>query len=124
MIPRCGCFVWHVALLGSSEPSSLCVLVAALDWTVAEAAVLLVVLGVFWLWTFSSTWSAVQLLVADEMRGRVMSLWVVVGLGCTAFGAALLGALAEVWTLPTTTWAITGVCAALVIWLVVKDRSR
>lgn len=39
--------------------------------------------------------SLIQTDLPDGMRGRVMSIWVVVGLGATAAGAFLLGAFAE-----------------------------
>ena len=51
---------------------------------------------------FSSTWAGISLQAAiqtdlpDAYRGRVMSLWVVVGFGTVAVGAFLIGALAEV----------------------------
>lgn len=44
--------------------------------------------------------SLIQTDLPDDMRGRVMSIWVVVGLGSTALGAFLLGALADVIGLP------------------------
>lgn len=51
---------------------------------------------------FSATWCGVSLQAAiqtelpDAYRGRVMSLWTVVGFGTVAIGAALIGGLAEV----------------------------
>ncbi len=39
--------------------------------------------------------TAIQLQVQDHIRGRVMSLWIMVAMGGTAFGALLLGALAD-----------------------------
>ena len=39
--------------------------------------------------------SALQLVVADDYRGRIMSLWVMTGLGAAAMGALLIGALAD-----------------------------
>jgi MFS family permease len=39
--------------------------------------------------------SLIQTDLPDDMRGRVMSIWVVVGLGATAIGAFILGALVE-----------------------------
>jgi MFS family permease len=50
---------------------------------------------------FSATWCGVSLQAAiqtdlpDAFRGRVMSLWTVVGFGTVAIGAAMIGALAE-----------------------------
>lgn len=51
---------------------------------------------------FTATWCGVSLQAAiqtelpDAYRGRVMSLWVVVGFGTVAIGAGLIGGLAEV----------------------------
>jgi hypothetical protein len=50
---------------------------------------------------FCATWCGVSLQAAiqtdlpDDYRGRVMSLWTVVGFGTVAIGAALIGGLAE-----------------------------
>jgi len=44
--------------------------------------------GVFWLWAFNSAFAAMQLLVPDSMRGRVMSL-----VNMAVFGAMPLGTL-------------------------------
>lgn len=39
--------------------------------------------------------SAIQMQVEDHLRGRVMSLWVMVSMGATAIGSMLLGGLAD-----------------------------
>ncbi len=50
---------------------------------------------------FSSTLSgisiqtAIQIDLDDSLRGRVMSLWTMVGIGATAMGAIALGGLAD-----------------------------
>jgi hypothetical protein len=50
---------------------------------------------------FTATWCGVSLQAAiqtdlpDAYRGRVMSLWTVVGFGTVAIGAGLIGGLAE-----------------------------
>ncbi len=59
--------------------------VASLGW----AYVCMAFVGLFWIWSFSSSIAAMQLLVPDEMRGRVMSLT-----NTVVFGAMPLGALA------------------------------
>lgn len=46
--------------------------------------------------------SAIQLTVDDGFRGRVMSLWMVVGLGTSSLGALLLGALTDAFGISTT----------------------
>jgi hypothetical protein len=39
--------------------------------------------------------SAVQLALPDALRGRVMSLWTMVGIGAAAIGAIAIGAAAD-----------------------------
>ncbi len=46
--------------------------------------------------------SAIQLTVDESYRGRVMSLWMVVGLGASALGALLLGGLTDLFGLSAT----------------------
>ncbi len=46
--------------------------------------------------------TTVQLTVDDAVRGRVMSLWMVAGIGFTAVGALLLGFLVDLFGLPAT----------------------
>jgi MFS family permease len=62
--------------------------------SIVLGAIALVVGGIFWLWAFSSSFAAMQLLVRDEMRGRVMAVCNVATFGAMAAGpvaAALLG---------------------------------
>lgn len=55
----------------------------------AIAAPLLLVIGWFWMWSFAVSITAMQLLVADSMRGRVMAV-----VNTVVFGAMPLGSLA------------------------------
>lgn len=61
--------------------------------------------------TFTSvyTQSAIQLETADSYRGRVVSLWLFVGMGANAAGALLFGAVADQATMPA---ALLGLGAA------------
>lgn len=51
--------------------------------------------GIFWLWTMISCNTAMQLLVPDRIRGRVMSIMLVAHVGLLPFGHLLGGILAE-----------------------------
>jgi MFS family permease len=51
--------------------------------------------GAFWLWAFNSSISALQLLVDDRMRGRVMALSNTAVFGAMPVGSLLAGWLAE-----------------------------
>ncbi|PIB25939.1 hypothetical protein BFP76_13200 [Amylibacter kogurei] len=46
--------------------------------------------------------ASIQTDLPDNMRGRVMSIWVVVAMSVTALGAVVLGAIAEISSLSTT----------------------
>ena len=62
-------------------------------WTIALiCAALLGATGTYFGITMQSM---IQGDLPDDMRGRVMSIWVVVGLGSTALGAFLIGAMAN-----------------------------
>jgi hypothetical protein len=56
----------------------------------------------------------VQLIVDDEYRGRVLSLYVMVS-GITPFSALLMGALIDVFGAQATVAAFTGLATAIVL---------
>ncbi len=61
------------------------------------ASIVLFFAGVFWLWAFNSSFAAMQMLVDDRMRGRVLSVCNVAVFGAMPLGAilaALVGRLA------------------------------
>ncbi|HZW06053.1 MAG TPA: MFS transporter, partial [Phycisphaerales bacterium] len=51
----------------------------------------MLVCGFFWIWAFNQSWSAMQLLAPEQMRGRVLSLVTVLAFGATAIGAVIAG---------------------------------
>src|SRR5262249_29456889 len=53
------------------------------------------VCGFFWIWAFNQAWAAMQHLVTDDMRGRVMALVNVFAFGATALGGGLVGWIGE-----------------------------
>ncbi len=63
--------------------------------TLALAGPLLFLAGVFWLWTFTSGLSAVQLLAPDAMRGRVLSIFNTASFGATPIGALIMSVVGE-----------------------------
>jgi len=104
-----------VASAGLRRPSMPMVLVAAgvaslgviglaLVKSFALAAAVLVVTGLAQIVFTSSANSTVQITVPDGMRGRMMSLYVLVFVGATPLGAFLTGSLAE-------TFGIAAACA-------------
>ncbi|MBL4807830.1 MAG: MFS transporter [Rhodobacteraceae bacterium] len=62
--------------------------------------------------------TSIQLLLDDHMRGRVMSLWVMVSLGATALGALGIGALIDWFGLGLTLQCVGGACAVLILGLI------
>ena len=61
--------------------------------TAALGGALIVVVGVFWLWTFTTAMGAMQMLAPDELRGRAMSICNTATFGATPIGTLLAGAL-------------------------------
>jgi MFS family permease len=53
--------------------------------------------------------SMIQGDLPDDMRGRVMSIWVVVGLGATALGAFIIGALTNLIGIGAASLWISGI---------------
>lgn len=47
--------------------------------------------GVFWMWTFNTSFASLQLLVEDRMRGRIFSIANVLSFGAMPLGALLAG---------------------------------
>jgi len=65
-----------------------------------------------------SLMQTIQMQVDDAYRGRVMSLWGVVGIGGAATGAAVLGAVADLFGLPAVLLAggLGGMAVAGLLW--------
>jgi len=68
---------------------SIALLAAANSIVLACIAIFFV--GIFWLWSFNQSYSALQLLVPDRLRGRVSSIANIASLGSTPIGALLGG---------------------------------
>lgn len=80
---------------------------------------LVVVAGMAFVTTLTaiSMQTAIQLVLQDDMRGRVMSLWAVVAAGGSAVGAGLLGVSADILGYPDTLfWAGTMAAIAMGIY--------
>jgi MFS family permease len=73
--------------------------------SVAVTSVLLVVLGAAFLACVSSINTNLQTAVPNELRGRVMALFVISFMGMMPFGSLAFGALGD---LIGVTWAILG----------------
>ncbi len=83
-----------MALSGAGLTIGLFALTGSLTW----GYVTMFFCGVFWIWGFNQTWAAMQHLVEDSMRGRVMATANVASFGATALGTAGAAWLGEsVW---------------------------
>ncbi|MBX3403732.1 MAG: MFS transporter [Phycisphaeraceae bacterium] len=67
----------------------------ALTGSLAWGYITMFFCGLFWIWGFNQTWAAMQHLVEDSMRGRVMATANVASFGATAIGTAAAGWLGE-----------------------------
>ncbi|SHI47057.1 Predicted arabinose efflux permease, MFS family [Shimia gijangensis] len=99
------------------------VLGAVRIWEVA----LIVVAGMAFVTTLTaiSMQTAIQIVLEDDMRGRVMSLWAVVAAGGSALGAGILGVLADVLGYELTLfWAGSGAAVCLTAYFVYIFAQR
>jgi MFS family permease len=97
---------------------SIAIIGAVPSWGVALA--MTVALGFASTYCGVSLQAVVQSNLDDDFRGRVMSLWVVVGFGSVALGALILGALAELVGFSTTLMWVGGVGAVIMGGLVLR----
>lgn len=66
--------------------------------------------------------SLIQADLPDDMRGRVMSIWVVVGLGGAAAGAIGVGTFAEIVGLPAAAITTSALGLAAIIYIFIRSR--
>ena len=67
--------------------------------------------------------SSIQADLPDDMRGRVMSIWIVIATGASALGAFTIGVATETLGLAVSTWALTGACLAFFVWLIITAKK-
>jgi predicted MFS family arabinose efflux permease len=72
---------------------AMCAFSAATSIWIAGASVFVV--GIFWMWSFNAAFSALQMLVEDQIRGRVLAICNTISFGCMPLGAVLAGAIGE-----------------------------
>lgn len=98
-------------LLGSTA-FSLLLGAVALSTSFALSAVLLVALGYAGIIFATSANTLLQLTVPDELRGRVMSLYILLFAGSTPIGGFLIGSLSDVIGVSWTLLVCAGLCLA------------
>jgi MFS family permease len=95
----------------------------ALSTSLAFSLGLLCLSGVFFMGLFSISFSLVQMTVPDELRGRVVSIYMVALRGGGPLGGLVAGALADRFSAPGV-MAVNGVILALISgWLLVTRRA-
>jgi MFS family permease len=93
-----------LAIFGAGMSITVFSLTTTLAWGYAA----MFVVGAFWIWGFNPAWAAMQHLVSDAMRGRVLAIANVAAFGVTAFGNVAAGWLGE----SVEHWLATGFAGA------------
>ncbi len=113
--------VWISAFAGQGAVMAMGL---APSWPLALAATALT--GMASTWCGVSLQAAIQSDLPDAYRGRVMSLWIVVGIGTVALGALAIGTLADLLGIaPALTWmGLGGTVAMSLVALGVRRREK
>jgi MFS family permease len=101
------------AFLGVQIVLGLLLAAFALSRTFELSLLLLFMCGMFYMAVFSISFSLLQLTVPDELRGRVISIYMVALRSGGPIGALVAGALADAFSAPTV-MAINGLALSLV----------
>jgi MFS family permease len=113
-------------VIGAAFAFGLASVVSALSPSYWFFAIWGVVVGLTSLTLITSANATIQLSTAPQMRGRVMSLYLVVFLGSTPIGSPLIGWVAEVWgprwSIGVGAIASLAVCMAAAIWIKLRWR--
>ncbi len=94
-------------LLGTASIASGLTLLLAVIRTFWAAMLLLALVGVAQIVFLASCNSTLQLVVPDQMRGRIMSIYAFVFIGLTPLGSIFVGTLAE-WFGVSVAYALAG----------------
>ena len=114
----------HRTSLGGAFAVGVACLLLAYSNTFATGLVLVAALGLAITSVGIASQSAIQLHVADDYRGRVMSLWGTIGFGGTALGGLAIGAVSELLGLSMATSIWGAVCVAAVALTILMTRRR
>ncbi|HVF86378.1 MAG TPA: MFS transporter [Pyrinomonadaceae bacterium] len=108
---------WFV--LGSALSASVCLIGFALATRPATSLLLLFGVGFSMVSFFAVSNTLLQYLVSDEMRGRVMSIWMLTFIGAMPFGNIISGHAAETLGAPTTLAAGGLVIAVFITFIII-----
>ena len=114
-----------LGLLGASLGTGV-LLVAGLGASDTVSGVALVVGLISLIATVAGTTSQAlaQLLVDDEYRGRVMSLWTMLAMGAPAAGALLMGIMADLFSFAVVLPGFALACALALLLLYRRQRGQ
>ncbi len=68
--------------------------------------------------------SSMQAGLPDDMRGRVMSLWIVIATGASALGAYMIGIATDIFGLPMASLSLSLLCTAFLSWIVFNAAKK
>lgn len=100
-------------LIAATGMAAMAVLGTTQSWPLALACA--AILGAAGTWFGVTMQQIIQSDLPDDMRGRVMSIWVVVGLGSTALGAWAIGVLTGLLGQPTAFVATAALGTATIL---------
>lgn len=112
----------RATLLGTIATGTLMIVLGAID-QLAAGIVVIAVLGFCLTLVGIGSQTVIQTVVAESMRGRVLSLWAAVAFAAPALGSALIGLTAEAWGLGGTTIAAGMLCAGAALLMAWRLRS-
>ncbi len=110
-------------LLGSSFVASICLIGFALATRPALSLAMLFGVGFAMVSFFAVCNTLLQYLVTDEMRGRVMSIWMLTFIGVMPFGSIIAGGATERFGAPRTL-AAGGLVITLFVTLIAIFNQR
>lgn len=114
-----------VFILLSALAASLCLVAFSLTTTPALALALIFAVGFLMVCFFATANTLLQQLVTDEMRGRILSMWILTFIGTMPIGSFLAGAVAEKFG---AAWALGGggvvIAAFIVLFGLTNERLR
>jgi MFS family permease len=111
------------ALLGGQMPLALFVAAFAASRSLPLSLVLIFLAGVASMAVFSMSFSLVQLTVPDELRGRVVSIYMVALRGGWPLGALVAGFLSDQFTTPVVMMGNSLVLALIAAGLLLRGRG-
>jgi len=88
------------------------------------AILILIALGTCTVMSMTSTNTALQILTPEEMRGRILSIWVMTALGLAPFGNLLAGWVAQSLGAPSTLAIGGSLCTAGALFIAVISKGR